>query len=72
MAIGFIINIRDKIIDAFEKKEPVESNFEWIRDTEVFNEILYMVEENIGLEAITDSKIVNLKRVSKFMDDIIW
>ena len=30
-----------------------------------------MVEENIGLEVITDSKIVNLKIVSKFMDDII-
>ena len=29
-----------------------------------------MVEENIGLEAITDSKIVNLKSVSKFMGDI--
>ena len=26
-----------------------------------------MVEENIGLEAITDSKIVNLKSVTKFM-----
>ena len=30
-----------------------------------------MVDEDIGLEAITDSKIVNLKRVSKFMDDIL-
>ena len=30
-----------------------------------------MVEKNIGLEAITDSKIVNLKSVSKFMDDIL-
>ena len=30
-----------------------------------------MVEENIGLEAINDSKIVNLKRVSKFMHDIL-
>ena len=30
-----------------------------------------MVEENIGLEAITDYKIVNLGRVSKFMDDIL-
>ena len=30
-----------------------------------------MVEENIGLEAITDSKTVNLKSVSKFMDDIL-
>ena len=27
-----------------------------------------MVEEKVGLEAITDSKIVNLKRVSKFID----
>ena len=30
-----------------------------------------MVEENIGFEAITDSKIVNLKRVSRFIDDIL-
>ena len=30
-----------------------------------------MVDEDIGLEAITDFKIVNLKRVSKFMDDIL-
>ena len=30
-----------------------------------------MVEENIGLEVITDSKIVNLKRVSRFIDDIL-
>ena len=40
-----------------KKKEIVEPNFEWIRDTEVFNEVLYMVEENIGLEAMTDSKV---------------
>ena len=75
-----LYNIRDKIINAFEKKEIVEPSFEWIRDTEAFNEVLYMeafnkvlymVEDNIGLEAITDSKIVNLKRVSKFMDAIL-
>ena len=30
-----------------------------------------MVEKNIGLESITDSKIVNLKRVSRFIDDIL-
>ena len=66
-----LYNIRDKIIDAFEEKEIVVPNFEWIRDIEAFNEVLYMVEENIGLEAITDSKIVNLKRVSKFMDDML-
>ena len=29
-----------------------------------------MVEENIGLEAITDSKIVNLRRVLRFIDGI--
>ena len=62
-----LYNIRDKIIDAFEKKEIVEPNFEWISDTEAFNEDLDIVEENIGLEAITDSKIVN----SKFMEDIL-
>ena len=66
-----LYNIRDKIIDASEKKEIVEPNFEWIRDTEAFNEVLDMVEENIGLETITDSKIVILKSVSKFMDDIL-
>ena len=53
-----------------KKKEIVGPSFEWIRDTEAFNEVLDMVEENIGLEAITDSKIVNLKSVSKFMGDI--
>ena len=30
-----------------------------------------MVEENIGLEDITDSKIVNLKSVSRFIADIL-
>ena len=30
-----------------------------------------MVEKNIGLESITDSKKVNLKRVSRFIDDIL-
>ena len=30
-----------------------------------------MVEGNIGLEAITDFKIVYLKSVSKFMGDIL-
>ena len=66
-----LYNIKDKIIDAFEKKEIVEPNFEWIKDTEAFNEALDMVEQNIGSEAVTDSKIVTLKRVSKFMDDIL-
>ena len=54
-----------------KKKEIVEPNFEWIRDTEAFNKVLDMVEENIGLEAITGFKIVNLKSVSKFVDDIL-
>ena len=62
---------REKVIAAFEKKELVEPNFEWIRDTEAFNGVLDMVEENIGLEAITDSKIVNLKRVSRLIGDIL-
>ena len=66
-----LYTIRDKIIDAFEKKEIVEPNFEWIRDTEAFNEVLDMIEENIGLEAITASKIVNLKSVSRFIGDIL-
>ena len=33
--------------------------------------MLDMVEENIGLEAVTDSKIVNLKSVSRFIGDIL-
>ena len=59
---------REKVIAAFDKKELVKPNFEWIKDTEAFIEVLDMVEKNIGLEAITDSKIVNLKRVSRFID----
>ena len=43
-----LYDIRYKIIDAIEKKEIVEPNFEWIRDTEAFNEVLDMVEKNIG------------------------
>ena len=62
---------RKKVIAAFDKKELVKPNFEWIRDTEAFNEVLDMVEKNIELEAITDSKVVNLKRVSRFIDDIL-
>ena len=53
------------------KKKIVESNFKCIRDTEALNEVLDMVEENIGSEVITDSKIVNLKTVSRFIDDIL-
>ena len=67
--MSFIIS-EIKVIDAFEKNVIVEPNFEWIRDTEVFNDVLYMVSENIRLEAINYSKIVNLKRVSKLIDDI--
>ena len=66
-----LYNIRDKITHVFEKKEIVEPNFEWIRDVEAFNEVLNMVEENTGLEAITNFKIVNLKRVSRFIDEIL-
>ena len=54
-----------------KKKEIIEPNFEWIRDTEAFNEVLDIVEENIGLENITISKTVNLKRVSRFLGDIL-
>ena len=63
--------IRDMTITPLEKKkELVEPNFEWIRDIEAFNVVLDMIEKNIGLKAITDSKIVNLENISKFMDDI--
>ena len=41
------------------------------KDTEAFNEALDMVEQNIALDAVTNSKIINLKSVSKFMDDIL-
>ena len=54
-----------------KKKELVEPNFEWVRDTEDFNEVLDMVEKNIGLEFITNSKIVNLKRVLRFIGEIL-
>ena len=63
--------IRDKVIAAFEKKELVEPSFKWIRDTEAFNKVLDNVEENIGLEALTDVKVVNLKRVLKFMNNTL-
>ena len=53
------------------KKKIVEPHFASIRDTEAFNEVLNMVEENIGLGVITDSKIVNSKRVSRFIGDIL-
>ena len=62
---------REKVIAAFEKKELVEPIFEWISDTEAFSWVLNMIEKNIGLEAITDSKIVNLKRVLRFIGDIL-
>ena len=62
---------REKVIAAFEKKELGEPNFEWIRDTEAFNGVLDMVEKNIGLETITDSKVVNLKRVLRIIGDIL-
>ena len=58
------------MIDAIEKTL-LEPNFECIRDTESFNEVLDKIEKGIGLEAITDFKIVNLKDVSKFIDDIM-
>ena len=34
--------------------------------------MLDMIEKNIRLEAITDSKIVNLKSVSRFIGDILY
>ena len=42
-----------------------------VRDTEDFNEVLDMAEKNIGLEVITKSKKVNLKRVLRFIRDIL-
>ena len=62
---------REKVIAAFEKKELGEPNFEWIRDTEAFNGVLDMAEKNIGLETITDSKVVNLKRVLRIIGDML-
>ena len=53
------------------KKKNNRAKLEWIRDTEAFNEVLDIVEVNIGLEVITISKTVNLKRVSRFLGDIL-
>ena len=72
MVANELYKTREKVIAAFEKKELVKPNFEWIGDAEAFNGVLDMVEKNIGLEAITDSKIVNFKRVSRFLDDILF
>ena len=72
MVANELYKTREKVIAALEKKELVKSNFEWIGDAEAFNGVLDMVEKNIGLEAITDSKIVNFKRVSRFLDDILF
>ena len=66
-----LYKIRDKVIVAFEKKELVEPSFKWIRDTDAFNKVLDNVEENTGLEALTDVKVVNLKRVLKFMNNTL-
>ena len=54
-----------------KKKELREPDFEWINNTDAFNEVLDSVEENIGLEALTDTKVVNLKNVLKLMKDIL-
>ena len=66
-----LYKIRDKVIAAFEKKKLVEPNFECIRDIEAFNKVLDNVEKNIGLEVLTDVKVVNLKSVLKFMNNIL-
>ena len=58
-------------IKHLKKKELVEPNFEWIRDTDAYNRVLDNVEENIGLEGLTDVKVVNLKSVLKFMNNIL-
>ena len=66
-----LYKIRDKAIAEFEKKELTEPNFEWIEDIDAFNRVLDRVDENVGIEAITDTKVVNLRDVRRFSNDIL-
>ena len=66
-----LYKIRDKVIAAFGKKELAEPDFEWIKNTDAFNKLLDRVDDNAGIEAITDTKVVNLKSTLKFLNDIL-
>ena len=62
---------RGDVINLFENKKEREPNFDWIKYIDDFNTVLNDVEETTGLEAIINNKIINLKRVCKFLNDIL-
>ena len=62
---------RGDIINLSENKKEREANFDWMKYIEDFNKVLNDVEETTGLEVIIDNKIINLKKVSKFLNDIL-
>ena len=66
-----IYKTRNDIICAFENKKLIEAYFEWINNTDAFNEVLDVANENIGIEARSDNKVFFLKKVMKFLDDIM-
>ena len=46
-----IYKTRNDIIRAFENKKLIEPDFEWINNTDAFNEVLDRANENTGIEA---------------------
>ena len=62
---------RGDIINLSENKKEREANFDRMKYIEDFNKVLNDVEETTGLEVIIDNKIINLKKVSKFLNDIL-
>ena len=54
-----------------KKKELAEPDFEWIKDTNAFHKVLNRVDENVGIEAVSDNKVFNLRKVARFLDDIM-
>ena len=55
----------------FENKKQKEPNFDWIKNADTINEVLDDVEKTTGLEVIIDNKIINLRKVNKFLNDIL-
>ena len=66
-----VYKTRNDIIRAFQNKKLIEPDFEWIYNTNAFNKLLDRANENIGIEARSDDKIFSLKKVMKFLDDIM-
>ena len=66
-----IYKTRNDIIRAFENEKLIEPNFVRINNTDAFNEVLDRANENIGTEARSDNKVISLKKVTKFLDDIM-